>query len=171
MSQLSIDPDLSLRLNFNAEDLAANRAGRMTEKQVKLLEIKRIPLMQRAWIVGFLSSLAIIAWLLQLSAAIASSSRTAPVLLFAFLLGLAGMGLSAFILYRTITAINEDIAVKQVQKVSGQPKSSQTPRLIIGDLPLAVTPEVFIHFKPHEYYTVYYAPNSKIVLSAEPYQP
>jgi hypothetical protein len=175
MTKPHIDPDLAVGLNFDADDLAANRAGEMTKNQVKQLALMQEPLVVTAIVFSLTGgAFIIVASFILVSSLTPSVSRT-PVELICAMLGMIALG-GWFIYIGTqpTTTIPGDQANRRVEQLSGKVflhSNGGLYNIVIDDVWLKISRDAFIRFKSHEYYTVYYTPNSKIVLSAEPYEP
>jgi hypothetical protein len=175
MSKPHIDPDLAVGLNFDADDLVANRAGKMSNEQERRLR----DVMTKTAAPLVITVPALCLWMslgmtLLNQSGIQRQTGNQPILMI-------GIGFLTLVpLIFTILVINRlrllisDSNKMVVESLSGKVFLDPNPRrysLVIEGINFQLSRDAFIRFKSHEYYTVYYTPNSRVVLSAEPYQP
>ena len=171
MQKPKVDPDLAYGLNFTPEDLAANREGYMTKKQRVYLGNQR-----SLWMSAIV--LAVIACPILSTYAIwngiqihdSTSSRVGIIALICVVTG--GFAIYAATRRRIY---NADVYKGNVSMTEGSivlDVDSGGRRVEyyvgIGNRNYRISKSAFLAFKNHNEYRLYYAPNSRIVLSAEP---
>ena len=156
-------------LNFSDEDLAANRAGRMSEAQKQRLT--------RGWrrtlwiVIGLVIVLGLVATTLLFAAQRGGSSVLSVVGILVTVINAAIVGLGAQSYIRT----SNDLKGGQVTTISGV--ASHTIRvsgrvatyiLKVDDQNVVVSRLVFFAIEDGKAYRLYRAPSSKTLLAAEP---
>ncbi len=162
---------LKTALDFDDVDLDANRDGAMTEKQRLALRRKR---WQILWNPG---AFAFAFWVLVASYVCWNQIGKGDLLgLVVFILFVVGMGgLAIMLLSRWMTPIDSDLREGVVSGISGQvlldvqpwPRYGITCTLRIQDVRFEIKKPVMLAFHNGEHYRVYYAAQSKTLLSAD----
>lgn len=148
-------------LNFNEDDLAANREGRLSKAQRNLLYSHQN--VQNTWILlSFLTGCPLMLVLL-----LAASRLGALILVPVMVIGLA-VATWFFLSQRQRFARDLADAVHVLEgPVQLDVISESTYIVAIGDQELSVKKAAFLAFKNGDPYRIYYAPHSKTVLSVE----
>jgi len=166
MSQLH----LMRTLNFNTEDLRANREGRMSEAQrERLTPPKTNPMIA----VAVFGHLAVVGGMLALLAIFTQSMALWAVFGLAVVMMMAPFGFlrSEGKLNRPV--MRDDMAKGRVEKACGiviltEKKGRKTTfDLLVSGISLEISPAEAAAFQHEAMYCVYYLPGSKTLLSAE----
>jgi hypothetical protein len=172
-SKSQIDPDLSYALDFNEDDLRANREGKMTARQANLLKglmWKFDGLWKYYTFMLFICFVIGILWLPNEVNRYPENQRPIAVLMFIILPGLVTMLGVGKIMYGLANAgqdINNSVVLARGGKVILERKSGIS-FVTIGYQSYKLEHKAYLRFKHLDRYTIYYAPISKIILSAEP---
>ncbi len=158
-----LDQDLMDAIGFTADDLKTNRSGTISPKQRLVLRRKLI----RGWHWAY----ALTSLLLAGTALVAIGRGDTSGLVW----GTVGAGLLAvvtvFSLVLRWTQVRTDLETGDIIAVSGKLSGALHRTecyLQVGGIRFDVSRAIFRAFDMGEHYLVYYASNSKIILSAEP---
>ena len=160
--------ELSEALRFNADDLAANREGRLSDGQRRQLEgvRQRGALLGGLFVVAFdLAAAAMLFLALVNESAILNALGVATVICSAFLVG---------IIVRNWLRVSADMGNNAVETISGTLERivkkigrANVFVLRIDGQDIAVSEAVFRAFLHQTPYALYRSPRSKVLLSAE----
>lgn len=167
------------RLNFDAGDLQANRQGFITFRQRRRLQRMRIFHQVVAWalfFIAFMGGFAVM--LLDIILKFPERMGEFP-FLFLFLVVmilfcLAMIGLIVYLFYQHVMRITRDLRSGDADDITGvvrlhtyRTSKNVTHYLYVGNMQFVVSSGVQAAFYEGAIYTVYYAPESKIILSRE----
>ncbi|MBC7812832.1 MAG: hypothetical protein H7175_16875 [Burkholderiales bacterium] len=170
MATIAIDNEHELReaLRFTVDDLAANREGRLSERQHTQLETgrRRGALLGGLFVVAFDLVAALLLFLaLANGSAILNALGVATVICSAFLVGILVRN------WQRVTADMQDDAVETVQgtleRIVKKIGRANVFVLRIGGQDIAVSEAVFRSFLHQTPYALHRSPRSKVLLSAE----
>lgn len=169
MSKPHIDPDLAVGLNYDADDLAANRAGRMSERQMASLMGNAAAL----WIGAGVALVFLLLWLglfaLLYSQAQDDTTRSAVIIANAIIGGLVVL-VSVFVALERRKVL-ADRREGRVEQISGKLMvDARNTSVIVENRRFRLPSTALLRFQHLEPYTLYYAPRSKQVLSAERFE-
>jgi hypothetical protein len=168
------DEELAYGLHFDGSDLAANRAGYLSERQAfELLDRKK-----GYWID---TSIACVRGIILLCVGPLAFAFLEPSMLFPVFVLLFFAGYFAYLAWqkrKTNIQIENDFSQGAVAVSSGRVILDTRQRgksganieytLTIGNDTFKLDKQAFLRFKHLEHYTVYFAPLSRVILSAEP---
>jgi hypothetical protein len=171
MQKPKVDPDLAYGLNFTAEDLAANREEYMSLSQRDMLLQKR---QERLGKSVLYAAIYFGAALFVLLAAISNEGTLcifAPIWIALFFVGFSVAANGRMFWRQT----NEDLMKGDIAESNGRViletievrRGSYRYEIHLNDSTFEVEKEAFLRFKHLDYYTLYYTPNTRIILSAE----
>ena len=146
---IAINPALSFGLNFDSNDLRANRDGRISSRQVRLLRNKRRQSLPPPSLLSRIRGS-----LLYLVYGVTSQRHQ---------WNLVGADITATIAHQQRGRVILPKPMSPVYK--GLPHRMY--RMLVGRQPVQVDRRALKSFRNHEPYTIYYAPKSKYALSAE----
>jgi hypothetical protein len=173
---------LAMALNFNLDDLTANRLGAITGRQANRMRIRMLSRVRDIAIAVVIAVVAI-ALLIALRGSLAESAANIPLILIAVVL----IGLLAFVVQRGLSAyqLYKDTQSRRSATSQGflgldgtaaDPTAVQQRRLplpsrgfhaVIDGKRFEISETAFLAMKKGEPYVLYYAPLSKSLLSAE----
>lgn len=174
MADLPLDPRLMQALKFGEKELIANREGYLTPAQEKrILQSRPRTYLSAAILMG----MALLIWLtMPLLIARQNLDSIWPISLICLI--------PVFVIIMVVIRLNnhriqQDLQQGTVQCVTGQltkrvhlmPTGKAfipVPYLLIQQENFKVNHQVYAAFTDKAYYTVYFAPHTKILLSAEP---
>ncbi len=166
------DNILASGIGFNDADLAANREGRLSEKQAERLLKARRNTVQG--MVGIMVLLTVILLPLAVLGQAQTGSAQVSIVIGLVWLGLMGLFLA---IIRSGQAVQADAWRGQVEIVRGpvqcytssQGDSGTQYNLRVGDVTFhKVDRDAYIAFKHLDAYIIYYTPQSKQIVAAEP---
>lgn len=164
-SNSSVDLDLAEGLDFGPEDLLANRYGEMTKHQVEI--VKQLSRPNRYFKACFvLNTILVVSLMLAYDDFLEAVQDVGPYLL--------ANAAATVLLLRPVSLwmSNWDVCAGIVLERSGQvtmmPPKDGRYTLTICEKTLAVPENGYRCLKNWHYYTIYYAPRTQIILSAEP---
>lgn len=171
------DPDLAYGLKFTGDDLESNRDGVMSEAQQEYLKGYRAIqiLMCGALIIVTLLFAGLVIWMFSTELYYANLLGPRPLTNFLLICGIGVFFVGGLILVflrnmNIILKITDDIRLGEVEAVNGKViLDARMSSFAVGSTKFTVPRrEGFLRFKHLEPYIVYYAPSSRIVVSAEP---
>lgn len=178
---------LAMALNFNVDDLTANRLGAITGRQANRMRVQMLNEAKQMGI-ALLAGVAVVVLLAALRSGLVTSAADAEGLvgtLLLILMAAAAVATLGFVLHRGLSAYhfykdtqNLRTAITQGylkldgpetdRAVVSQRRWNPTRFYAIVDGKRFQVPEIaFIAMKKGEPYVIYYAPQSKYILSAE----
>ena len=161
-------PTLESALDFDANDLAANREGSMTQRQ-RDWQLRKG--MRTIWWVLLLVLVVDAYFVFRIVGALnrIGSSQSPEVWLFGILADAAIVVLSIVFVVNMRKKLRADLQQGEVKVVRGTIKLRRFPYgFSIGGLPFSLRDNRALSvFRDGEHYRIYYAPHSKTVLSAE----
>lgn len=168
MSVTDNQRELRETLHFTADDLAANREGRLSDRQRTQLEAvrRRGALLGGLFVVVFdLAAAALLFLALANSSVILNALGVATVVCSAFLVGILVRN------WQRVSADMQDDAVETLQgtleRIVKKTGRANVFVLRIGGQDIAVSEAVFRSFLHQTPYVLYRSPRSKVLLSAE----
>lgn len=165
------DNILASGIGFDEADLAANREGRLSEKQAERLLKARRNTVQG--MVGIMVLLTVILLPLAVLGQAQTGSPQVSIVIGLVWLGLMGLFLA---IIRSGQAVQVDVRRGQVEAVRGavqcytssKGESGMQYNLRVGDLTFnRVERDAYIAFKHLDAYIIYYTPQSKQIVAAE----
>jgi len=166
---LNFDPALARALLFNEEDLVANQKGYLSPLQVTTLK-RRL----RFYIVIFIAfnMFMVLLWIcVGTSKGIDSNKAFSIGLIFPLLVIAPVSWLLGGQLYRTRKDLKDQLVKSYRGQISKVIDSKSNNLIIIEDSPLNLSLQAYNAFQDHRKYAVYYVPNLKMIVSAEPLEP
>lgn len=164
---IAANQQLQRSLKFTEDDLAANRAGRLSEAQLERMQPPRVSQLATMVILGHM---ALIGGILGLIALL-----TGEAILWLVLLIVLGLGALPFIMMQNEgnlrPVLRADILRGKVASSSGtvflEARSNRRVDLLINGQTVRLTPRQAGAFRHEGDYTIYYLPQSHHLLSAE----
>ncbi len=158
-------------LHYDDDDLEANRAGRMTQRQIKRLNQDRILLML-LWLIPAL--LGVGALSLSCMVVFAVSTQHMDTLLFLLIIGFGVIIWLTLYFGAKSKRLVADLREQRVEEVEGRidlslqyGRNNIAYAVQVDDERFALKKPVFFAFKNGDPYRIYYAPHSKRILSVE----
>ncbi len=157
-------------IGFTEEDLEANRDGRITERQRKLLNDERLS--WRGWIFLALGACPVISVIILLDVVRTQADLWNRVQVIG-LVSVVAIGVALFAWFR-MSYYSDDLRTDDVQVAEGrislgiaENKNSRNYYVTIGRVTLKIPKKAFLAFKNDDPYAIFYMRYSKMLLSAE----